>query len=325
MAHNIASILGRDAIAFLGETPWHKLGTALTGNPSIEEVIRAASLDWNVATQKLFLADGREAPRVAIVRDVDGAILGTASPKYTPIQNAEAFGVLETAVKEHGLRIDVAGALGDGERVWMLAKLANDITIDAQGGADEIAGYLLVDTSHDGTGAHNSRFTPVRVVCNNTLTAATRGSKPFFTIRHTRSAQDRLTVANDMIVNVMNVMKTTGETFAQLAEKRMTEGEIVAYIESVLPTPKNAVEAPATLVEKREAILQLVSNGRGADLAGMTAWGAYNAVTEFVDHVRELEAASEAGRKRAQLAALFGAGNDLKARALDAARELIAA
>jgi phage/plasmid-like protein (TIGR03299 family) len=286
--------------------------------------MKLANLDWTVSAEPLYLADGRKAPRVALVRNTDGnPILGTAGPSYTPIQNSEWFGILNAACEKHGVAIKTAGALGQGERVWMLADMHEAITVNAAGGEDNVKGYMLVDTAHDGSGAANFRFTPIRVVCQNTLGAATSENPAVIKVRHTKSAADRVKLAEQLVSGMAKAAKETGETFNELARKVLNVDQIRAYIESVFPTPKNAAEITEHLRAKRATVEQLVYEGKGSELSGRTAWGVYNAVTEYIDHVKPSEAKSQAAVLKAQTSALFGAGDELKSAALAEAVKLL--
>jgi len=349
MAHNLATINGRIAMAYAGETPWHRLGVRMGDRADVQTALAAAALDWTVDAQPLYLADGREVDRRAIVRDLDAAILGTVGPAYVPMQNADAFGILTDACAESGVTIEAAGALGNGERVWMLAKMPT--TIEPVPG-DQVNGYFLVCSSHNGSLAYSARLTPIRVVCQNTLSAAMarRGTPVLINIRHTANASTRLDEARRLVAAMTTSLQDAGETFATLASRKLTKRELVAYVEQLLPKPtRTTIVDDGTLSpgqkaamtrwakadasgeldridQRRATVVDLVAHGQGAELAKRTAWGAYNAVVEYVDHVwpyEEYTGAAPTSRRLEQ--AIFGPGFDLKAQALVKARELVAA
>ena len=60
--------------------------------------------------------------------------------------------------------------MGDGERIFITAKLTSYIRV---GGGDDITEkYIFLTTSYDGIGSITAAFTPIRVVCQNTLNVA---------------------------------------------------------------------------------------------------------------------------------------------------------
>jgi phage/plasmid-like protein (TIGR03299 family) len=317
-------------MAYQGETPWHKLGTQMpAGFVSVAEALTAANLDWSVNLEPLYLGDDRlVASRRAVVRDVDAAVLGTVGTLYTPLQNVDAFAILQPACDRFGVTIESAGALGDGERVWMLAKMPTTITV---GQGDDVNGYFLVTTGHGEDIGYSARFTPVRVVCQNTLNAATATGSDFVRLSHLPKIEQRVDEAAKVVESMIAAAKETGDTFAALARRDMTAAEVASYIEKVFPTPKDAKDGKASkpLATRRAQVADLVWTGVGADLAGSTAngttaWACYNAVTEYFQHV--LPATLDGDRAQAaNSSALFGANLQVSLLALRAARELVAA
>lgn len=331
MAHNIANIGGSAAIAYQGETPWHQLGTRITPEAaaSIPEVMKLAKLDYTVALEPLYLKNGTVVSnRKAVVRDGD-VVLGTVSSWYKPIQNRDAFGIFEEAAAEFGMTVECAGALGQGEKAWMLFKLPVDLEPVA---GDRINGYGVAITGHNGSTVLEFRPTPIRVVCQNTLNAAvgaggTKGR--VFSIPHIGNVKSEIKTAKRIVTDVIATMRETGDTFAQLAARQMTPADVIAYIETVFPAAKDG-KVTDQLAERRKTVAELVWSGVGAEMAGSnehgtTAWAAYNAVTEYFDHVLTGAAKSGSSKTKANSSALFGTGADVKLSALQVARELVAA
>lgn len=316
MAHNLAVIGGQTAMAYAGETPWHGLGQRLPKMANVQDALVAAGLNWKVETAPLFMADGTEIPsRRAMLRE-DGTLLGTVGAGYVPRQNADAFGILDASCADHGVRIEAAGALGQGERTWMLASMGATLEIDTPGGIDRVNGYFLVANGHDGRCAHYARVTPIRVVCQNTLNAAgAKADGNLVHIYHTKNSDQMLAAATKLVHKLTATLVQTGETFGALARAEMTPNQIEAYIASVYPAGEDG-KVSEQLGRTRETIATLVRSGRGSELAGETAWGAYNAVVEYLDHVKPAEAKTTAAAKRAATSAVFGAGDQIKAMAL---------
>jgi phage/plasmid-like protein (TIGR03299 family) len=324
MPADIATILGKPAIAYAaGATPWHRLGTAsptTAGFPTVQAALAAASLDWNVTLQPAFArtADGAFVPipnHFATVRDVDSAALGTVKSRYHVIQNSEAFGVLDAACQQHGVTIETAGALGRGDRVWMLAKLPT--TIQPVRG-DKVVGYALLVNGHNGWTPYSARLTSVRVVCANTLGAATSETQPFMRLKHVSTYADQLELVEAMITKFAAALKETGATFGKLASVKMTQDQMFAYIDAVLGISKDDLVAGAA-AKRRERLRELAAGqAKGSQFAPWTAWQAFNAVTEYVDHERGNKVSARSLRSADQ-SAIFGPGVQLKRKALELA------
>lgn len=335
--HNLAVIGGQTAMVYQGQTPWHSLGTFMEGatTQDVAGAMFAANLNWNVKHEPVFLADGRRSPfNQAVIRDVDNVIIGGVGPKSVAIQNERAFSVLEPLVKEFGVTIETAGALGNGARCWMLAKMPEKIEVVP---GDSINGYFLVIHAHDGSHALDGIPTGVRVVCQNTMDMALEGigrkgnTGRMFKVKHTASADLRIEEAGKLMKKVMGAMQETGDTFRTLATKKMTPKMVAEFIESVIPMPEDGSDSK-TATERRKTIAALVFTGMGAEMAGSnlttgetTAWAAYNAITEYFDHVRPAEAKSPTAIAKANESALFGANADIKRLALKRVRQLVAA
>lgn len=320
MAHNIAELLGTPMIAYVGETPWHRLGFRMdTSDLSVAAALKAANLNWRVGLQPMYVKTGKfenTVPnRFAVVRDVDGQVLGTVARRYAPVQNSEAFGVLDEACRDFGVTIEVAGALGVGDRVWMLAKMPNSIE-PVKG--DRVNGYVLITTGHNGWMAREARLTSIRVVCANTLAMAKTQAEPFMSLKHTAGDNLRTAEMAKMITQFAAALKQTGDSYAKLAATKMSTKQMIAYVKQVLGVNVED-QLENTLQKKLDAILKLaMETGKGIDFAPKTAWAAFNAVTEFIDHDRT-SALAPSTQAAADRSAVFGHNADVKQRALELA------
>jgi len=320
MAHNLATTNGKIAMAYFGETPWHKLGTKLNQAATAAEAIEAAGLDYQVEMVSLFTTDGTLVPqRKGVIRTDSGQVLGAVGPGYVPIQNREAFTFLDAVVAEGELRYHTAGALGKGERIRILAKLAGHIRV--KNTEDRTEKYLLLANSHDGTSSLRVFFTPIRVVCANTLSIAERnGRGQGIAIVHkgdleakVREAQMVLGLANrfyDQIQPKIDLLANYYPTAKQLRD----------YFTTLYPDPEEGKNRRAENV--RSELFRLFEDGMGQDIPGVrhTAWAALHAVTEYVDHHRPTRVRNEVERTSRRLySQWFGSGAHLKARAWDLA------
>jgi len=199
MPHELATTNGRPAMAYFGQTPWHRLGTELNEPATAAEAINAAGLDYEVELHPLQTQRWINVPqRKAVVRTDTDDVLGVVGNSYQPIQNHQCFGFLDTVVADGCLRYHTAGALGRGERIWMLAKLPGAIRI--KDSDDVTEKFLLLHNSHDGTSALRVFFTPIRVVCANTLAMAERhGHRQGISIAHKGDLQSKIAEAQEIL------------------------------------------------------------------------------------------------------------------------------
>jgi phage/plasmid-like protein (TIGR03299 family) len=195
MGHELNFENGKASIMYVGEVPWQGHGTRLEKAPkTAEEAIQAARLNWEVGLKRVYAWEGdvfHEFPdRKAVIRlDKWGAEecvpFGLVSNDYKILQNREAFSFFDPVIASGKVEYHTAGALGNGERVWVLAKVAGDIVVK---GCDRVEKFLLLSNGHDGRTALQVRFTPIRVVCQNTLSVAIQGKGDLVKIYHVRGA-----------------------------------------------------------------------------------------------------------------------------------------
>ena len=333
---NIATINGKAAIAYLDATPWHGLGERMTPEQAadLDLAMAAAGLNWQVDLQPVQLLDGTVIPSAKATVRIDAAgvtPLAVVGNDYSLIQNGQAAEIMRPLIEDLGCRIAVGGALGDGQRCWLLAQLPNATITPVPG--DDVRGYGLLDWSHDGQTQLRLLGTGVRVVCQNTLNLAVGKAKgkAWIKVRHTSSAAQRLDEAAAIVRQLSEAMQHTGDTFAALARRRMNPAELKAYIAASIPDAQAVAGKVSKVIEaRRQTIEALAYQGKGAAMAnqlvdGVSLWGAWNAITEYWDHVRTAEASSPAGLLKAQTSAVFGGNADLKAAALVVAQRLLGA
>lgn len=307
-----------ESMMYVGKTPWHGIGIPLENPPTAAEAIKAAGLNWRVEKRPLFTPakanstqdDLREVEGFsAVVRKDKNRVLGVVGKNWQPLQNQEAFRFFDPFIEAETAQYHTAGSLKGGQYVWVLAKLKGDPLQVAKG--DEIERYLLLSNSHDGKAAVNIRFTPVRVVCWNTLSMAeSDDASPFLRIYHKGNVKETLQRVQD-VVNVTNrTFEATLDQYRFLASRQVKN--IEQYVLKVLKWPEAEEKKPQAMPR----ILELFEEGKGQSNPSVkgSLWAAYNAVTEWVDHER--------GREGTRLeAAWYGEGKRVKQRALDEAIE----
>ena len=274
-----------EKMMFVGATPWHGEGTQLEENPSISEAIEAAGLNWTVGLKELFTSDGVPVPARATYRDTDGSILGVVGPRYTPLQNQDAFDWFQPFLDANECSLHTAGSLHFGQKVWVLAQLNRNNSEIVSG--DEVSKFILLSNSHDGSTAIRVGYTPIRVVCVNTLAFAhSHKESKLLRIRHTRSSKNNLDNVRDIMDNINAEFEATAEQYRFLASKDFNQKDIQAYVKVVLgieKTPdediktrtRNIMDEVMTLIEGPK---QSATNVRG------TWWAAYNGFNEYLNY-----------------------------------------
>ncbi len=246
------------------------------------------------------------------------------SDRYVPVQNRQAFGFLDAVVADGGLRYHTAGALGQGERVFLLAKLPGEMRV--KGTDDLVNKYLLLSNSHDGSAALRVLFTPVRVVCQNTLSMALRqGQGEGVRIRHNGDLANKIREAQRVLGLATRFYDDAQAKIDRLASVSPTAAQLESYFKSLYPDPEDGADNTRAR-QTREKLHALFSEGIGHDMPGIkdTWWCAYNAVTEMLDH-RTYRGKTEAERASNRLQSIWwGTAAKLKEQAWEAALELAA-
>jgi phage/plasmid-like protein (TIGR03299 family) len=320
MVHNLAESNGRTAMMYAGQVPWHRLGTKLENPATAEEAIVAAGLGYDVTLADLQTTENIYVPfRKAVIRTDNSAVLGVVGKGYQPIQNKECFGFLDSVVADGGLRYHTAGALGKGERIWLLAKLPDQIRIKES--EDVTDKYLLLSNSHDGTSSLRVFFTPIRVVCQNTLNLADRrGTGQGISIMHKGDLATKVEEAREVLGLARRFFDDFEVKADILAHTYPTSAQVELYFKNLFPDPEQA--DPSRAQSTREELTRLFEEGMGQQIPEIrhTMWAALNAVTEYVDHHRSTRGRTDGDRAGRRLAsAWFGTGAKMKHRGLSLA------
>ena len=322
MAHMIDESTGRAAIAYAGTVPWHGLGQALTPGASIDEWTREAGLAYSVLEAPVQYSTPASSElqswpdRKVLHRSDTGAPLAVVSDGYRVVQPAEIMDFFRELVELGGFQLETAGALSYGRRVWALASVADAAPVVER---DLVKPYLLLGTSYDGTMATVAKFTAIRVVCNNTITAAVGGYgeadlgylKSAVRVLHSeRFNPESVRLQLGIVANAWESFLVQSR---QLADRPMAAEAADEFVAELLkPYHTSKLEINETRAYKR--IMSLFNGGAiGSELPGVagTRWAMLNAVTELVDHER-----GRSNNTRIE-SAWFGAGASLKARAAE--------
>jgi len=159
-----------ETMAYAGEVPWHGLGVPVSNDLTPSQMMQKAGLDWKVRELESFVEfDGKRVPtgQKSLIRETDGRILTNVGENWNPVQNETAFEFFSEYVMAGDMEMHTAGSLKDGQMVWALAKVKESFELFK---GDQVDSYLLFSNPHQYGKSIDVRFTPIRVVCNNTLT-----------------------------------------------------------------------------------------------------------------------------------------------------------
>jgi phage/plasmid-like protein (TIGR03299 family) len=276
-------------MAFFGALPWHRLGTALEEGDLYHwpAASKKAGLDWEVELVPLTTADTQaQVTHRAVRRTSDARVLGVVGPRYAPLQNKDAFAWFQPFLDAREAALHTAGSLKSGSRIWVLAKLNRDPLVIAEG--DTVEKFLLLSHGHDGSLAVRCGFTPVRVVCANTLAMA-HGSDAtkLIRIKHTRDVLENLANVREIMDLANAEFEATAEQYRRLARKSVHQADLRKYVRRVLKVEDDQ-EASSRLRNLMEEIVSLAETGRGNNLPSIrgTYWSAYNGVSEWLTYNR---------------------------------------
>lgn len=325
MAHELEIINGKGQMFSVTETPWHGLGTVVSNAPSIEDVLNLSGLNWSVELQPTFLADGTETKQKAIVRDSDKSILGYVGDRYRPLQNTEALSFFEKFHTSGLVDFETAGSLRNGQRIWIMAKFKENSEV-AITKNDTVRKYLLLSNGHDGVMGIRVGFTPIRVVCANTLAAAHNEdgeANKLISVFHTKNTMQNLEAIRDIINTTNQSFEATVEQYKAMAKKQIKKDHLARYVDIVFYNSKQAETDREKLMRENmtENITRLFEYGHGnqdQDVRG-SVWALYNGVTQYLSY--------EAGRSSdTRLNNLwFGTAKNVNQKAFDTAMKIVVA
>lgn len=277
MAHQV------ETMAYAGEVPWHGLGVKVSDDLSVEEMIEVAGLNWTVSKQPTFYRVGSEeiaTGKFALIRDTDKKFLSNVSDGWEPCQNIDAFSIFEEFVERNELEMHTAGSLKGGQVIWGLAKMKDQFALFND---DVTEQYLLLVNPHVfGQGIH-VRSTPIRVVCNNTLSFALGKASEVQATQNHRAAFDveRMKEAIGLTREKLRQYETMASF---LAGKRYNDETFKQYLNVVFPNFSKKEEKQTELSRNANRAFEIVETQPGAEYGKGTWWQAFNSVTYLVDH-----------------------------------------
>ena len=284
MAHMV------ETMAYAGEVPWHGLGVPVSNDLTPVQMMDKAGLNWNVRELESFVEfDGKRMAtgQKSLIRETDGRILTNVGADWNPVQNETAFEFFNEYVMAGDMEMHTAGSLKDGQMVWALAKVKESFELF---GGDQVDSYLLFSNPHQYGKAIDVRFTPIRVVCNNTLSVSLDSKTDNSVKVGHRTEFDPATVKETLGI-ASSKLNTYKEYAEFLGKKRFTADSLIEYYNEVFPrTSDKRVQDKAlsidTLSRNAKLAYDALEEQPGAKFAEGSWWQAFNSVTYITDHVQ---------------------------------------
>ena len=324
MSHNL-HIDANDKASFFSvkEKAWHGLGTIIEDYPTSAEAIVYSGLDYEVVKQPNIhrLTDGTELiseKSFFTYRTDNNVVLGDKlGSDYKVVQNVDAFKFFDSIVGgDEGIMFETAGALHNGEVAFITAKLPSYIKV---GQDDWMENYLFLTTSHDGTGSIAVGFTPIRIVCNNTMSFALNSCENKIKIRHSKNVQQQMDQAKK-ILGIVNTLPSIIEgCFKNMVKVKLNERQTKKFIalnlapdaetinlikndrwEDISTRFSNVINSVEEYAHAADS--QLLETTKG------TLFGAYNAVTGYFQNIRSYNTNGNVDLSKKIENNLFGSG-----------------
>lgn len=318
MAHELEIVDGVAQMAYAGDVPWHGLGKRVPADLTSDQMLEAAGLDWEVKKIKAYAFDEDndnevyDIGRSALIRTSDGKMLDVVSEDWNPVQNRVAFDFFNEYVSAGDMEMHTAGSLKGGQIVWGLAKIKQSFELFK---GDQIDAYLLFSNFHKYGFSTDVRFTPIRVVCNNTLTLSLNSKvERMVKISHRKqfdpgNVKEMLGIATDKLTKYK-------EMAAFLGSKKAKGEDIVEYFKRVFPMSGGNEEKKNEVSKNAQTALDILHTQPGHEYAEGTWWQPFNAVTFMIDHLVGRSADTRL------TSSWYGSNKNVKTKALELAVEM---
>lgn len=341
MSHNITDT---DTVISVRDAGWHGLAKVLDDYVTPEEA-RKQALDFEPITAPLYRAvpiigeNGPETKYVevdevqAVERSDNGAFLGAVGKDYTPITNKELTEVAEAVegIASGDVRVETAGSLKGGRKVWMLLRLQEPIAVKGDPNGATIP-YFALQNNHDGYGSFRGQALFTRIICDNTAQAADleaekRGTE--FTFRHTAGIKDRVEEAKGALAMWRESVEKWNVLMNSLVDLKVTKKQQQLFVDQWQPLrlPEGLTVSDRVMnnIEEARGEFKAIMQGVTADGINGTAYGLVQAAIEFQQHVRGVRGADETARAESRFKRAYLDRDALTTVAVKLAQEVAAA
>lgn len=272
-----------DIISLPRIASWASIGTTIDST-AVEDALTKAKLNYEVAKETLYLADGTRIPEMVATTytttnkegKVSKHILGTVGEKYEVVQNRDGFAFVDYI--SDGLKF-VKGGMTHTGMIYLIAELPE---VDILG--DGFKPYVIFRNSFNGKYQLSAAITPLRIVCQNQFNFAFKHVENTINIRHSARAYDRMEEAKYVLQGVAQYMGKLNEIAKQFAGIKLNKTETEIAVNMLFPTPDNADErAKLVLASQKASFVKMLDADDNQNHKG-NAWGLVNAYTDYITH-----------------------------------------
>lgn len=291
-------IMGIANVDFERRNYFDNMGVAVTGASGVDKVLELAGLNYEVEKKPIFFEDKvgisilngpvetqslyTPVPNsFATVRTDTKAPLGIVGKNYEILQNREAFDFLDNLLLE-GAKFCQASSYGkDGSKSFITMSTDPIKVLD-----DDIMPYILFMNSFDGSGSIKAMLTPIRVFCSNALARAMKQAINRISIRHSRSMQEKLKVAHEILLANTKYLEEMKKSAEKLAVTSFTENQFYDFAKNTLYPLPDGENTELVVVRNQAQIEHLMQAYKQNDLDNFkdSAWRAIQAVADAESH-----------------------------------------
>jgi phage/plasmid-like protein (TIGR03299 family) len=307
--------------SYVGTTPWG-YGTGVSELKTAAEALEAGHLTWGVVKEPLtaHLLDGSDHPvrkKYTVRRDDTDSVIGIVGKNFRPVPNLEAMGLMDALALEHEAKFEAVGSIGDGERVWMLAKLPGEIRVK---GLDTVEQYLLLSNAHDGSKSLVVSFLPFRARSTAVMNTSTEDISASMSIRHTKKFDEHVKEMRRVLKIKEDYFQSLGEMFDNIADIKVGKDRLLEVLDAVMPLPIDGTNK-GKAESAREKLMDLYNVENQVNPIPNSGWSFFCAASNYADHHKSFKSRKDEDGSKEQIRFLSiteGASQSLKEKVLNA-------
>ena len=276
---------------YVGETPWGKLGTLYEDSKpkTSQEIIQAADLDWKVGATRMYTQFHQQVDRWHCIYKEDEvkSVIGAVNVAYPKlIQNDDTFKLIESMLGNK-IEVETCGHVNGDEKVFGCFKVMDPFKLFD----DDVDQYLVVLNEHlKVDGKITILYTPIRIVCQNTLAYALNNN--VFKVRVAVSPD--VQINQQMCYSIDDQIAIASSQLTSRSEKyhkvRISRDDIEHFLDDMFPIMEDPTGSHAKANEQqeiaRETFLSECMNRPDLNNYRGTGYQLFQASMDFFQHYK---------------------------------------